>query len=57
MIYIYIYIPSSSSSLLCFQSYVECFNQIIAEDNTGVINPEDAKLEEVEKLDRMEEGW
>ncbi|XP_043813346.1 eukaryotic peptide chain release factor GTP-binding subunit isoform X6 [Manihot esculenta] len=26
-----------------------------AEDNTGVINPEDAKLEEVEKLDRMEE--
>lgn len=30
---------------------------ILAEENNGVVNPEDAKSEEVEKVDKMEEGW
>lgn len=29
----------------------------IAEDNNGVVNPEDGKPEEVEKYDKMDEGW
>lgn len=30
--------------------------EFLAEDN-GVVNPEEAKQEEVERSDRMEEGW
>ena len=33
-----------------------CFHSNLAEDN-GVVNPEEPKAEEVEKTDRMEEGW
>lgn len=29
----------------------------IAEDNNGVVNAEDGRPEEVEKSDKMDEGW
>jgi hypothetical protein len=35
---------------------IELFNLILASEVNGVINPEDAKPEEVE-VDKMEEGW
>lgn len=44
-------------SLPVFWNFVECLNQILAEENNGVVNPEDAKPEEVEVVDKMEEGW
>lgn len=36
---------------------IELFNLILASEVNGVINPEDAKPEEVEEVDKMEEGW
>ena len=46
-IYIYIYI------------YCLCLYWNLAEDNNGVVNAEDeiAQHEELEKVDKMEEGW
>lgn len=43
-----------SSSFECF---CLCCDWNLAEENNGVVNPEDAKAEEVEEVDKMEEGW
>lgn len=44
-------------ALPVFWKFVECLNRILAEENNGVVNPGDARPEEVEVVDKMEEGW
>lgn len=40
-----------------FEYFRLCCDWNLAEENNGVVNPEDAKAEEVEEVDKMEEGW
>ena len=40
-----------------FGIHIECFNLISTSEVNGMNNPADAKPEEVEEVDKMEEGW
>ena len=40
-----------------FGIHIECFNLISTSEVNGMNNPADVKPEEVEEVDKMEEGW